>query len=277
MSFSKKWVKLIDSDETIVVTDIEGLEFIDYEVPTVKSKSNSVDMAGIDGKLPSIISFDTFSLKLIFRYTGIDVFDAESFCHSIRPVFNRRRPYYITHNRLPGIKYAIDQADVSFEKETLRHYKIIVEFNVYKGYSESIHTTQNIIDFSSYWSGENHISLTFNPKYKHKSNQFTIWNGSNDIIKPQFGHQLNIKLNVQSNGGFELVNLTTGDIFKYKKSSNKDTDIVLNSIYAYRENYRCGIDTNRGVITLAPGYNEFKIKGEVSSCSSEFDFPFIYR
>ncbi|TXN95968.1 phage tail family protein, partial [Staphylococcus aureus] len=52
---------------------------------------------------------------------------------------------------------------------------------------------------------------------------------------------------------------------------------VLDGVYAYRDINRVGIDTNRGIITLAPGKNEFKIKGDVSDIKTTFKFPFIYR
>ncbi|HGO3192401.1 TPA: phage tail family protein, partial [Staphylococcus aureus] len=57
----------------------------------------------------------------------------------------------------------------------------------------------------------------------------------------------------------------------------KNTDFVLDGVYAYRDINRVGIDTNRGIITLAPGKNEFKIKGDVSDIKTTFKFPFIYR
>ena len=124
---------------------------------------------------------------------------------------------------------------------------------------------------------ENGFPLNIDPVYKHTTNQFTIWNGSTDTIDPRFKHELKILLNLNADGGFELVNYTTGDSFRYNKSISKDIDFVLDGVYAYRDGNRVGIDTNRGIITLAEGKNELKIKGDVSDITSEFKFPFIYR
>ncbi|WP_217971497.1 phage tail domain-containing protein [Staphylococcus xylosus] len=274
----ERWVKIIDEKHEETVSGDTGFFFLDAEVEYPNAVDNDITMDGIDGTIPGYVTYAPFNLILRFGFDGEDLTDKHIFEHHLRAKFCRRKPFYVITSQLPNIKYSVNRAQVN---PTLKpdgtSIEFEVTFNVYKGYSESVFTTRNIADFGSDWGVENSFPLNENIKYYHIKNQFTIWNGSNDIIKPQFGHQLNIKLNVQSNGGFELVNLTTGDIFKYKKSSTKNTNIVLNSIYAYRENYRCGIDTNRGVITLDPGYNEFKIKGEVGSCSSEFDFPFIYR
>src|SRR5699024_10709263 len=125
---------------------------------------------------------------------------------------------------------------------------------------------------------ENGFPLDFEPKYHHTSSQFTIWNGSTDTIDPRnIHHQLQIKMNIKATDGFELVNYTTGDIFRYNKSISPDIDFVLSRVHAYYDNNKVGIDTNRGVVTLAPGKNIFKVRGDVSTQSVVFKFPFIYR
>ncbi|MFU1791455.1 phage tail domain-containing protein [Mammaliicoccus sciuri] len=278
MCCKKNWVKIIDGNKSINVTDNERLEFISYEIPTVNPKNEKIEIKGTDGYMPSVINFDSFPLNLTFRYTGYDSIDVNLYTQSIRSIFNRRNPYYIVHSKLPGLKYAVDTAQISFERETIRHYKINVEFNCYKGFSESVNTTDDEFLFESNWMFDNGIPLDFTPKYQHETNQFTIWNGSTDTIDPRnLHHQLQILLNINATNGFELVNYTTGDVFKYNKSISPNIDFVLSGIHAYRNQNKVGIDTNRGVITLAPGKNEFKIKGDVTSQKVLFKFPFIYR
>lgn len=178
---------------------------------------------------------------------------------------------------MPGVKYAVNTANVTSNLKDGSSTEIEVSLNVYKGYSESVNWTDSEFLFDSNWMFENGIPLDFTPKYTHTSNQFTIWNGSTDTINPRFKHDLKILINLNASGGFELVNYTTGDIFKYNKSIDKNNDFVLDGVYAYRDINRVGIDTNRGIITLAPGKNEFKIKGDVSDIKTTFKFPFIYR
>ncbi|HDE5349160.1 TPA: phage tail family protein, partial [Staphylococcus aureus] len=237
----------------------------------------SVTINGVDGILPGAISFAPFSLVLRFGYDGIDVIDLNLFEHWFRSVFNRRHPYYVITSQMPGVKYAVNTANVTSNLKDGSSTEIEVSLNVYKGYSESVNWTDSEFLFDSNWMFENGIPLDFTPKYTHTSNQFTIWNGSTDTINPRFKHDLKILINLNASGGFELVNYTTGDIFKYNKSIDKNTDFVLDGVYAYRDINRVGIDTNRGIITLAPGKNEFKIKGDVSDIKTTFKFPFIYR
>lgn len=271
------WVKLIDNGKEELITDFRGLEFLDAKVESPNSNDNGVNINGVDGILPGAISFAPFSLTLRFGFDGMDVNDLNLFEHWFRSVFNRRNPYYVITSQMPGIKYAINTANVTSNVKDGSSVEIEVILNVYKGYSESVNTTDSEFLFESDWMFGNGMPLNFDPKYKHTTNQFTIWNGSTDKINPRFKHELKILLNLDADGGFELVNYTTGDVFRYNKSIDKNTDFVLDSVYAYRDMNRIGIDTNRGVITLAPGKNEFKIKGDVSNINVVFKFPFIYR
>lgn len=272
-----KWLKIIEGNKTINVTEETNLILNDTETSFPEAESDDVDIKGIDGILPGAINFAPFTLNLEMVCVGVDIADYHTTLHKIRNLFNRRTPYYVVHSDLPGVKYAINTAKVSAERVLSQHFKLTVELNVYKGYSESINTTIQAIDFDSDWFVENNIPLDISPKYHHTSNQFEIWNGSTDTIDPRKGHKLQIVLNVNATGGFKLVNYTTGSVFEYKKSITKDVPIILDKVYAYRDMNRCGIDTNRGVITLAEGRNVFAIKGDVTSQETQFDFPFIYR
>ena len=90
-------------------------------------------------------------------------------------------------------------------------------------------------------------------------------------------HKLRILIQINAVGGFQLVNTTTEDKFKYNKTIEYRSKFMLNDVYAYKDNQRVGIDTNRGIITLAPGMNNFEILGDVKDVDIIFEFPFIYR
>ena len=125
-------------------------------------------------------------------------------------MFNRRHPYYVITSQMPGVKYAVNTANVTSNLKDGSSTEIEVSLNVYKGYSESVNWTDSEFLFDSNWMFENGIPLDFTPKYTHTSNQFTIWNGSTDTINPRFKHDLKILINLNASGGFELVNYTTG-------------------------------------------------------------------
>ncbi len=277
----KKWVDFIINGKTKRITDIYSdnrLRFLEAIEEEVAPTFDTVEINGSDGVLPGQITFAPFKLTLRFSYKATDITDYRLFKSNIRGILFRRTPFYIINSDLPGKKYAVVCESNTITDITSKFGTFEVTYTVYKGFSESVNTTDDEFLFEYNWMFDNGIPLDFTPKYLHETNQFTIWNGSTDKIDPRnLHHQLQILLNVNATNGFELVNYTTGDVFKYNKSISSNVDFVLSGIHAYRDQNKVGIDTNRGVITLAPGKNEFKIKGDVTSQKVLFKFPFIYR
>lgn len=274
----KKEITLIDKNKKTVLTNIPGFVFLNSIEGDVQLVNNSIEINGNDGVLNIDNRFAPFSLELNCVCTREDVSDYKLFKTKLRSIIYKRRPYYIIHSDMPGKKYEVIPQDIEIEDKFGKNGEITLKFLVYKGFSESVNTTSKDFSFQSNWMFENGIPLDFNPVYYHESNQFTIWNGSTDTIDPRnIYHQLKIKLNINAEDGFELVNYTTGDIFKYHKSITEKETFVLNGIHAYKDNNKVGIDTNRGLITLAPGKNIIKVKGDVKSQKVLFEFPFIYR
>ncbi|MDK9851021.1 phage tail family protein [Staphylococcus equorum] len=272
------WVNFITDNKTERITDIDNFKFLDAKEDDVIPKYDTVELNGADGILPGQINFEPFKLVLRFSYKAIDYKDYLLFKSKMRGVFFKKAPFYIVHSKMPGKKYAVISDNNSIDDKTDKFGEFEVSFVVYKGFSESVNTTDDEFFFDSNWMFENGIPLDFEPKYHHTSSQFTIWNGSTDTIDPRnIHHQLQIKMNIKATDGFELVNYTTGDIFRYNKSISPGIDFVLSGVHAYYDNNKVGIDTNRGIITLAPGKNILKIRGDVSSQNVVFKFPFIYR
>lgn len=279
---NNSWVKIIENNEmqNEIISENTGLIFLESKLENPIANSNDVTINGTDGTIPGGNTFEPVNLVLTFGYDGKDIEDIYLFEHKLRFLFNKRNPYYVITSKLPGIKYAVSSASVTSEllENDSEALKIEVTLKCYKGFSESVNTTDDEFFFDSNWMFENGVPLDFEPKYHHTSNQFTIWNGSTDTIDPRnIHHQLQIKMNIQATNGFELVNYTTGDIFRYNKSISPGVDFVLSGVHAYYDNNKVGIDTNRGVITLAPGKNILKIRGDVSTQNVVFKFPFIYR
>lgn len=273
---AKRWVKLIDQTEELI-GESAPLFFLDATTDFPSAVENEVSISGIDGVLPGSLTYAPFNLILRFGLDVKTIDDMWLYDHEFRSLFNRRHPFIIIHSQLPGIKYAVSKCDVnrSILENNAIEYEVVCK--VYKGYSESVVTTDKGFDFNHTWMVDSQEVLDFVPEYNHTTKDFNVWNGSTEKIDPRMHHQLKILLNISTSDYFELVNNTTGDVFKYNKPINYDQDIVLDSIYAYRDNQRCGIDTNRGVITLAPGINKFSIRGNVRNQKVLFKFPFIYR
>lgn len=274
----EKWVEIWDDKENFKLTDIYGLNFLDYELIESSVKTNEVDMPGIDGVMVGTNTLEPFDIILNFFFDGADKHDLNLFAEKLRKKLRRRDPFYLRHSYLPGIKYAINSAEINHEKLNHSDAEITMTFHCYKGYSESFKETNEYSLYSDNWQFENNLLSDSNIKYKHSTTSFSIYNGSTDTINPLLRHKFKLLINIDAPNGFKLENKTTGDVFEYKKPIKKNTQIMIQGVHPFIGNSRIGIDTNWKWITLDAGYNEIEITGKnIGETSTQWIFPFIYR
>ncbi|WP_339035395.1 phage tail domain-containing protein [Mammaliicoccus sciuri] len=275
----EKWVRIFDDNSDIMLTDLDGLSFLEYEEEGVETRVTSTEVQGVDGVLMSLNTFGPFNLILRFFHRGADVKDYRLMKQQLRGMLHRRTPFYVVHSDMPGIKYAVYCEENSITNIGHKYGTFEVTFTVYKGYSESLYDTNQYDKTSDKWQFGNGLLVNDDIKYKHNTTSFKIFNGSSDTIAPfPHRHKLIIKLNVNAPKGFKLINRTTGDVFEYKKAITKSKQIIINGIYPTIDGKRVGIDTNHEWLTLAPGYNDIEIIGtDITEPNAQFIFPFIYR
>lgn len=278
----KKWVKLIENDETInLIEQIEGLTFLQATEEDVEVRVNSIETNGTDGIMLGPSNFGPFPLKLNFFYRGMDTKDYKLMKQKLRGMLFKRTPYYIVHSDSPGKKYAVYCEENAITDIGHKFGTFEITFTVYKGYSESLYDTDNYNLSDGLWQFESGVLPDSSISYEHTRQRFDILNGSNDTINPRLRHKLKIYMRLDAPNGFKLINTTTGDIFHYKVALDSNDRLLLDGAYPYLlhdlQDKRCGRNTNHGVITLAPGINKFEIWGNVSNTQTKFTFPFIYR
>ena len=273
-----KWVRIFDEKENQYITDIEGLRFLDYEEEGVENRVNATEIQSVDGVLLSPSTFGPFNLKLRFFYRGADITDYKLVKQKLRGMLFKRTPYFINHSDMPGIKYAVYCEENAITDIAHKYGEFEITFVVFKGYSESLMTTDNFSLNSDYWQFGNGLVTDPNIKYVHTKRKFQIYNGSTDTVTPIHRHQLITTMNINAPNGFTLHNKTTGDKFTYKKKIRNNDTVVLNGVYPFKNKQHCGIDTNHEYITLAEGYNDFEVLGDgVEVKEIKFTFNFVYR
>lgn len=273
----EKVIKIITDNETINLTDLAGLTFLDYVDGDVQIKNNNLEINGVDGTLPSASSFSSYELELRCIFKGVDTKDYHLFKQKLRTIVYRRDPYYIWHSDAPGKKYAVIPISTDVENIYDRNGEITLKFNVFKGYSESLYLTDQFSLGDGKWQFENGLVPDNDIKYKHTRTLFKIFNGSSDTIDPRHSHKLKIRIRLATETGFKIINKETGDVFEYTDELKANQSFVIDGGYAYKDEKRCGRQTNHGILRLAPGYNTFEVWGKISNFEIEFVFPFIYR
>ncbi|MDT3959539.1 phage tail domain-containing protein [Staphylococcus kloosii] len=272
----KKEVKIITKDSTLNLTDLDNFIYLDFVENDVQITTNTTEVKGIDGVLTGASTFAPFELELNFVYSGVDIHDYHLFKSKLRELIYRRDPYYVWHSDMPGKKYAVLPNSTEIEDIYGRNGRIKVKFNVFKGYSESLYKTDQFSLMSDKWQFGNGLIPDESISYKHTRQKFKIFNGSSDTINPRF-HFLKIWIRANTDKSFKIVNKTTGDVFEFKGTLKKNQSLVLDGVYPYLDLKRCGRITNHGVISLAPGFNDFEVWGSLSNFEIEFVFNYIYR
>lgn len=273
-----KRVRFVNDEGSYYLDEvIPKIRFLDAVEEDVETNINSLEVKGTDGVMMGPSSFGPFKLVLRFSYLGQDVTDYKLVKSKLRKLLYQRNPYYVIHSDMPGKKYAVYCESNAIEDLSDRFGTFEITFQVYKGYSESLYMTDQYSLMSNKWQFESGVMPDKDIKYKHTRQKFSIYNGSSDTINPRMRHQLQIWIRLKTTTGFQLVNKTTGDIFEYKGKLETNQSFLIDGAYPYIEKERCGRLTNHGLITLAPGYNDFEIWGTVSNVEMQFIFPFIYR
>lgn len=143
-------------------------------------------------------------------------------------------------------------------------------------FAESIGTTadidrEGINAVQARWGfGMGLISDDESLRYTHSTTAFRIYNAGNVEVNP-FEHDLKISIEGVSNG-YELENLTTGDVFKVTESMSGN--LVINGATVTNNGLQAFRKTNRRYITLAPGWNYIR---QNRAFKTTWDFRFYYK
>lgn len=276
----RRWVNIYKPSGNMSLTEtIPGLQFVEWEIPSVSTSNDDLEISGRDGVIPGAINFAPFSLVLNFYYEGNDMEDLNLFSQTMKSIVHNREPYYIAHSDMPNYKYAVNKAEIEWEVINHGDSTFKVTFNCYKGYAESLYSTDDYnLMSSNFWQYENGLISDTDIKYIHTTNNFKIYNASSDKINPLLDHNLDIYMTVVAPNGFKMKNKTNKTEFNYLGKMKKEGTILLNKTYPYINKKRIGKDTDKGYLILDKGINDISITGDGLEIKKiKFDFNFIYR
>lgn len=273
-----KTVRMFNDNFNYTLTDIPGLDFLDYDEEGVEVQANTLERKGKDGVALGPSTFGPFNLVLRFAYVGTDTEDYNLMKQRLRGLLFRRDPYYIVHSDMPGKKYAVYCTENAITDVYSKYGTFEIKFVVFKGYSESLKDTLSVDFLNDEWQFGNGLITDNDISYRQSGKRFVIYNGSFDTIDPQQDHKLIIRIKADAPNGFTMHNYHTDESFTYYGTLKSYQTLTLNGEHPFIGNTRVGNDTNFDWITLAPGNNNIEIEGNgLSNVSAEFEFNFIYR
>jgi hypothetical protein len=190
--------------------------------------------------------------------------DYQSLRDEVFQIFDSKEAFYLLSDELPT-KRILVKVDSSYSMD--RRWNVgefEIGFISTGAYFESVETTLNLVIAQ--------MNGNKSQKYKHTTSTFEILNDGYITIDPrQYPFLIEFK---GTSTNLQIKNLTTGDTWTYTGTTTASDSIKLDGIRSTKNALSIFRDTNRKLITLAPGWNEFQIVGASGAFEISFDFRF---
>lgn len=244
---------------------------------TIPSPSYDVVSEKIDGRSGEIVIDKTLQPR---QLTADFYMKAKDYTDSLllRDVIHRQigsGEFYIAESKLPYKRWRVQFSD-GYDMDRLSHQMqtFSVPLTVMSGLAESVGTTLDPLTFTrEVWQVGQGLTLE-EPKYSHNTTAFRIFNAGDVTIDPR-EMPLEIIYRGRSDG-LEIKNNTTGDVWKYNGTTSDVENIFIENIRSLKNGNSIFKDTNKKLITLAPGWNDFTLSGTLGVFLISFEHRFYY-
>jgi hypothetical protein len=178
---------------------------------------------------------------------------------------------------LHGKRYLVVNSEMSEIEPKGLTGKFTVELETYLlPYGESAATLKDLKLWDiDKWEWNQGITWDDEMEYRFTSNSFTLKNLGNVKVDPRES-DLKITIKATASNYLEIRNITTGEVFRFNGPLTTNDTLTMNGIHTYKNGVNAILNTNKKLLTLAPGNNVFTVTGATIQ-SIEFDFRFLYK
>ena len=250
-----------------------GLVPLTFTVDSPIPRHYKEDVEGRDGHIDLGTTFEGRTMRCTFMLKAVDKFDYVLLRDEVFRLFNARQHFFIIDKYEPRKRWFVKTAEMfTPERVNIRTGRLEIEFISSSAYAESYGTTLDPFTFTAEkWQvGQGVISEDL--VYAHNTTSFRIYNGSDIPINPR---EIPLKIKFQgASTNLRIRNNTTGDEWAFTGTSGANETIVLDGVRSLKNGLTIFGQTNRKLITLERGWNDFTITGASGSFLISFDFRF---
>jgi Phage tail protein len=244
----------ISSPEPSHITEvIEGKHGVEYLGSTLKER-----------KISSQIMVES-----------VDRVDFDLFRDDLFRIFKPTEKFYIIRDLQPAKRMLVSLAggfNVDYLDLDVGEFEL--KFVIHSVFLESIGSTRDLFTFDSGLWQLGQGLLAEEIQYAHRTNSFRIYNAGDIPIKAE---EFPLKIRYKgASKGLMICNVTTNDTWQYNGTTGEADEIILNRVKAELNGRSIYSDTNRTLISIAPGWNDFELLGTAGSFEISFDFRFYY-
>lgn len=262
-------------DGSIVDLDDRNLWVESFRIFSPSPEHTTETIDGKHGAIHLGTRLNPRKIVSVIQIEAVDYTDFDLFRDEIFKIFNPLKEFYIVRDLQPGkrMKVAVS-SEFDIDYTTLEDGEFTIEFVIHSVFIESVGTTLDPFTFDSEkWQiGQGLLADDLN--YIHNTTSFRIFNAGDIDINPR-----NMPLKITYKGvsnGLVIKNLTTNEAWSYTGASNASDSLVLDGLRSTKNGLSVYRETNKKVITLKPGWNDFILEGTSGSFEISFDFRFYY-
>ncbi|NYE07278.1 hypothetical protein F4694_004063 [Bacillus niacini] len=251
-----------------------GIKTLDFQIDAPSPRVYTEVVEGRDGTLDLGAVYDSRQLRGSFYMSAVDSIDFALLRNEVFRIFAGVEEFYLIDSREPGKRWKVRSNGFSVEQLTAKKGRFDVDFTAAIPYAESIGTTLDPLTFDTeLWQiGQGIIDDGL--VYTHTTSSFRIYNLGDTTVNPR-QHPLVITFTGASNN-LKIQNVTTGEEWTYTGVTTAGDSVKLDSIQSTKNGLSIFRDTNRKVISIVPGWNDFVITGASGLFTLSFDFRFYY-
>lgn len=243
-------------------------------IDSLEPKHMREEIEDVDGFIDQGTVYGGRTMTGDFIAAPYDFYDRTFLQNEIFRIFETREPFYLIRDCEPGKRWLV-KVDSKFTIETGVINKFSINFISNSPFSESVLRT---IDGFSFDSDAMQVDMGLigeDLRYIHNSTSFRIYNAGEITINPK--KHLEYKITYKGASEYLTIsNLTTNEKWSYEGASKADESIELKGIRSTKNNASIFGNTNRKLITLAPGWNAFQLTGTIGNFEISFDFRYRY-
>jgi hypothetical protein len=254
-----------------------GIKTLDFVIDSPEPRIDSEVGEGLDGYIDLGATFGPRTMAGEFIMKAHDLPDYVLLRNEIFRMLQSREQFYLIDSREPAKRWLV-RVSGTFSMAQVRTYGMFsVDFVSRRPFSESIATSLTAKDFDQLgaWQIGQGLVEADGMQYRHTTASFRIYNPGDATIDPR-----NMPMAVTYRGAstnLEIRNVTTSDVWRYTGTTGSADRLAITGTRSLKNDVvNVFRDTNRKLIRLAPGWNEFIMTGTSGSFSVEFDFRFYY-
>jgi hypothetical protein len=251
-----------------------GIITRDLAISSPGSRSYSEVIEGRHGAVGLGQNYDVRKINASFYMKAVDYDDYALLRDEIFRIFRTDEMFYVIDSRNPEKRWFVRiESPISVEQKGLYGF-FDVEFIADNPFAESVGTTLNPMTFDAeLWQIGQGLTVE-DTAYQFTSSTFRVYNAGDMTVDPRMFPLVITFTGASTN--LKITNATTGDVWQYTGTTSASDVIKLDGKRSTKNGLSVFRNTNRGVISIAQGWNDFTITGATGAFTISYDFRFYY-